>query len=67
MFFALLCLIIVAILGSGHTPDQPGWMMLIGLAWLAGYFDCRKFSKSDQDTKRVMPPDIHEPSNDFES
>lgn len=70
MFFALICLILLGFLGTGHTPDQYGWIMLIGLAWLAGYLDCRKFSKSDQDRKRVLPPDMDSPTDDkatFES
>ncbi len=64
MFFALVCIIMVALLGTGHTPDLYGWVMLVGLSWLAGYLDCRKFSKSDQERQRVMPPDIHEPFDD---
>ena len=60
MFFALVCLLITAIMGTGHTPDQYGWMMLIGLSWLAGYLDCRKFSRSDQEKDRVMPPDARQ-------
>lgn len=57
MFFALLCLLLIILLLTGHAPDQYGWMMLIGLAWLAGYLDCRRFHRSDQDRARVMPPD----------
>jgi hypothetical protein len=70
MFFFLVILLVAAFLGTGHPPDQYGWMMLMGVAWLAGYLDCRRFSKSDQERDRVMPPDIHEPSDDkvnFES
>lgn len=70
MFFALICLILVALMGTGHTPDLYGWVMLMGLAWLAGYLDCRKFAKSDQDKKRVLPPDMDYPTDDkatFES
>jgi len=29
----------------------------MGLAWLCGYLDCRRFSKSDQDSDHVMPRD----------
>lgn len=64
MFFVLLCLIIVALLGTGYPPDQSGWMMLLGLGWLAGFLDCRLFAKSDQDKTRVLPPDVNEPSDD---
>jgi hypothetical protein len=60
MFFAILCLIIVAFIGTGHTPDQYGWMMFIGLSWMAGYLDCRKFARSDQEKNRVMPLDLRE-------
>jgi hypothetical protein len=70
MFFFLLCLIMVALMGTGHTPDLYGWVMLVGLGWMAGYLDCRKFARSDQDRDRVLPPDAGEPSNDqatFES
>jgi hypothetical protein len=70
MFLALLALLIVVLLGTGNAPDQAGWITLVGLGWLTGYFDCRKFSKSDQETDRVMPPDAHDPSDDkvtFES
>jgi hypothetical protein len=58
MFFALICLLITALMTTGHTPDLYGWMMLIGLSWLAGYLDCRKFAGSDQEKDRVMPPDL---------
>jgi hypothetical protein len=64
MFFVLLCLIIFALLITGNSPDQSGWMMLLGLGWLAGFLDCRMFAKSDQDKSRVLPPDVDEPSND---
>jgi hypothetical protein len=64
MFFVLLCLIIVILLGTGRSPDQYGWMMLTGLGWLAGYLDCRRFAKSDQDKSRVLPPDMNEPADD---
>ncbi len=64
MFFILLCLGIAALLGTGHPPDQYGWMVLLGLGWFAGFLDCRLFAKSDQDRKRVLPPDVDEPSND---
>jgi hypothetical protein len=42
---------------SNHAPDQYGWMMLLGLGWLCGYLDCRRFGRSDQDRDRVMPRD----------
>jgi hypothetical protein len=58
MFFALLCLLISGLLLTSHTPDQYGWMMLIGVGWLAGYLDCRRFSRSDREKDRVMPPDV---------
>jgi hypothetical protein len=61
MFFFLVCVLVAVLLLTGHPPDQYGWMMLIGLSWLAGYLDCRKFAKSDQEQERVMPPDAHEP------
>ncbi|WP_373533112.1 hypothetical protein [Vampirovibrio sp.] len=64
MFFVLLCLIIAALLMTGNSPDPSGWMMLLGLGWLAGFLDCRMFAKSDQDKSRVLPPDVDEPSND---
>ncbi|HEY9686186.1 MAG TPA: hypothetical protein V6C52_04340 [Coleofasciculaceae cyanobacterium] len=70
MFFFLVILLVAAFLVTGHPPDQYGWMMLMGVSWLAGYLDCRRFSKSDQERDRVMPPDILEPSDDkvnFES
>jgi hypothetical protein len=57
MFFALICLLMTVLLATGHTPDMYGWIMLVGLSWLAGYLDCRKFSRSDQEKDRVMPPD----------
>jgi hypothetical protein len=57
MFFALLCLLLTVLLLTGRQPDSYGWMMLIGLAWLTGYLDCRRFHRSDQDRARVMPPD----------
>lgn len=63
MFFVLL-LIIAAFLGTGHPPDQYGWMLLTGLGWFAGFLDCRIFAKSDRDKGRVLPPDANEPSND---
>ncbi len=61
MFFVLLCLIVATLLLTGHSPDSYGWMMLLGAGWVTGYLDCRTFAKSDQDSDRVMPPDIHEP------
>lgn len=64
MFFVLLCLVVAAFLGTGHPPDQYGWMMLLGFGWLAGFLDCRIFARSDQDKQRVLPPDAHEPSDD---
>lgn len=30
---------------------------MVGLAWFAGYFDCKLFFKADQDKKRQFPPD----------
>lgn len=69
MCFALLCLLLVGLLLTGHYPDQYGWMMLIGLAWMAGYLDCRRFQRSDQDRARVLPPDVmkaDEPLDDSE-
>jgi hypothetical protein len=57
MFFAILCLLMLALMLTGHAPDQYGWMMLLGLAWLCGYLDCRRFSRSDQDSDHVMPRD----------
>lgn len=67
MFFALLCLLITVLLLTKHAPDAYGWMMLLGVAWLAGYLDCRRFSRSDQEKDRVMPPDVSglsEPADD---
>lgn len=61
MFFFLVCAFIAVLLLTGHPPDQYGWMMLIGVSWLAGYLDCRRFARSDRDKDRVMPPDAHEP------
>lgn len=61
MFFFLVCILIAVLMLSGRTPDAYGWMMLVGVGWLAGYLDCRRFAKSDQDTDRVMPPDAYEP------
>ena len=61
MYFFLVCILIAAFMFSGHPPDQYGWMMLVGLGWIAGYLDCRKFARSDQDKDRVMPPDAYEP------
>lgn len=58
MFFALVFILIIALMSTGHSPDQYGWVMLVGLSWLAGYLDCRKFSRSDQDKDLVMPPDV---------
>ena len=29
----------------------------MGLSWLCGYLDCRRFGKSDQDQDRIMPRD----------
>jgi hypothetical protein len=60
MFFALVCLLITVLMATGHSPDQYGWMMLIGLTWLAGYLDCRKFARSDQEKDRVMPADLRQ-------
>jgi hypothetical protein len=60
MYFALLCLLLAGLLLSAHSPDQYGWMMLIGLAWMTGYLDCRRFQRSDQDRDRVFPPDMTE-------
>jgi hypothetical protein len=57
MFLAFLCLLTLALFLTKHQPDQYGWMMLMGLAWLCGYLDCRRFGKSDQDSDRVMPRD----------
>lgn len=57
MFFVLLCLLLVVLLANGVAIDQFGWLMLIGTGWIAGYLDCRKFARSDQDPDRVMPPD----------
>jgi hypothetical protein len=70
MFLLLLILIVAGLLATGHAPDQYGWMMLLSLGWVGGYLDCRFFARSDRDKDRVMPPDIHEPSDDrttFES
>ncbi len=64
MFFVLLCIGIVALLGTKHPPDTYGWMFIVGLSWLAGFLDCRLFAKSDQDRQRVLPPDANEPSDD---
>lgn len=58
MFFAVLCILLGSLLLTNHPPDQYGWMMLLGTAWLAGYLDCRRFSRSDQESDRVMPPDV---------
>ncbi len=60
MFFAVICLLIIALMGTGHSPDQYGWMMLIGLSWMAGYLDCRKFARSDQEKVRVIPADMRQ-------
>lgn len=70
MFFVVLIALVSALLLTNHPPDQAGWMMLVGAGWLAGYLDCRRFARSDGDSDRVMPPDVHEPSSDrvtFES
>ena len=66
MFFAALCILLTVLMVTGHAPDSYGWMMLIGLAWLTGYLDCRRFGRSDQDRDRVMPPDAigDTPAND---
>lgn len=64
MYFVLLCLLVAGLLISKHPPDEYGWMMLIGLGWVTGYLDCRKFSHSDQDQARVLPPDSNERSDD---
>ncbi|HEY9746380.1 MAG TPA: hypothetical protein V6C99_09200 [Oculatellaceae cyanobacterium] len=64
MFFFLVCFLIAFLLLTGHAPDQYGWMMLIGVSWLAGYLDCRKFAKSDRERDRVLPPDAQEPLPD---
>jgi hypothetical protein len=61
MFFFLVCIFITVLLSTGHPPDQYGWMMLIGLSWLAGYLDCRRFAKSDREKGRVTLPEGHEP------
>ena len=58
MFFILLLGIIFAFYATGHKPDEIGWMMLVGTAWLAGYLDCRFFKRLDRDTDRTMPPDM---------
>jgi hypothetical protein len=58
MFFVLLCILMASLLLTHHAPDQYGWMMLLGLGWLTGYLDCRRFSRSDQDKDRVLPPDM---------
>lgn len=63
MFFALLCLLVGGLLLTNHPPDAYGWMMLVGAGWVAGYLDCRMFARSDQESDRVMPPDIHEPDD----
>ena len=55
MFFALLILIIWAILALGMTPDTFGWLMIVGAGWVFGYLDCRFFKKSDTDTSRTLP------------
>lgn len=64
MFFILLCILIAVLLGTKHQPDASGWMMLIGLAWLAGFLDCRLFARHDRDRERTLPPDANEPSDD---
>lgn len=61
MFFFMMILLLTALFLTGNTPDQYGWMMLLGLGWMAGYFDCRLFARSDRDQDRVMPPDADEP------
>lgn len=63
MFFALLCLLVGGLLLSRNTPDHYGWMMLVGVGWLAGYLDCRMYARSDQEKDRVMPPDMQEPDD----
>jgi hypothetical protein len=57
MFFAILCILLLGLMLSGHPPDPYGWMMLMGVAWFCGYLDCRRFGKSDQESARVMPLD----------
>lgn len=64
MFFLIPLVIVSAMLLSGHPPDQAGWMMLVGLGWFAGYLDCRRFARSDQEKDRVLPPDATDPLPD---
>lgn len=56
MFFAMLILLIWALLATGAAFDKFGWLMLVGTAWVAGYLDCRMFRRFDKDPDRVMPP-----------
>ncbi len=64
MFFLLLIALIALLMLTGNTPDAYGWMMLLGVGWLAGYLDCRRFLSSDRDKDRVMPPDASDPADD---
>jgi hypothetical protein len=56
MWFALLCISIFCLIVYKVPMDQYSWSMFVGLGWLAGYMDCRLFSRSDQDTQRVSLP-----------
>lgn len=67
MFFAALCLLMILLLANGVKPDVYGWVMLVGTGWFSGYMDGRIFRRSDNDTDRVVPPDISDDGRDADT
>jgi len=58
MYFAIVCLLVFALLATGVKPDDYGWMMLVGTGWVAGYLDARKFSTADKPQLPGGPDDF---------
>lgn len=58
MFFLLLCAILWALFAFQSPFDTFGWLMLVALAWVFGFLDCKLAKKSDAEKGHTFPPDM---------
>lgn len=58
MFFALLCILLWALIALQVPFDKFGWLMLVATGWVAGFLDCRMRYQLDKDPSSGLPPDM---------
>jgi hypothetical protein len=57
MLFLSMCVLLWALFALKTPFDQYGWLMIVGLTYVAGFLDSRLFARFDQDKARTLPPD----------